>query len=436
MNPEDIYSEALNEVEKLVKKAPGVAVGFHSVIDGLVETDTEKLQRILETKKVNFREPPVSIENFTDFVKGYLYAFSTGKALQVMITTEEAYRDIMLTFGSGKLRLGGTSANMSVALASFGLKNVLVYANPLTKELAHLFPDLPNLKTLSEEGRIGHPKDVWKGEGILALHWIFEFKKGQTLIYDGRILRCPRDNRFIASWNPVNSKLKIADYFKREFPKMVRDYPKFIVAGFHIMRDVYPDGETVEERLEELGDFLKTLKERGASIHVELASIRYERVRRAVLEKILPLSNSVGMNEMELSWFASDMGLSSDGIQEGDPEKVLKVLREMRDRTGLERLHFHTLGYYMVVSKDTEKEKIPLAISALAAAFRASTGRVPKYDEIDKAMDFELSDFGIEAHERLKGEKDVFVLPTRIVPNPVLTVGLGDTISSIAFVLS
>ena len=436
MNVTGIYSKAVESVEDLVRGAPGIGLGFHSVIDGLIETDTEKLQRILNVRKVGFNEPPMSIETFDDFLKGYLYAFANGKAIQIMITREEAYREIMSNFGSGKLRLGGTSANMAVALASFGFPKVLVYANPLTKELAGLFPNLPNLKTISKDGRLGHPRDVWDGEGIMALHWIFEFKKGQRLTLDGRILECPRDNRFIASWNPVNSKLKISSHFKDQFPKIVEDYPKFIVAGFHIMRDVYPDGETVEERLQELAEFLKSLKDSGVSIHVELASIRFPRVRKGVLEMVLPVSDSVGMNEVELSWFAEDLGIDhEDEIIKSDPESVLKALRVLRDRTGLSRIHFHTLGYYMVLSERPEEELVTLAISALAAAVRAETGTVPRFDEIDRGMRFELSEFGMKAMERLSNEPDVAVLPTRIVPNPKITVGLGDTISSIAFAL-
>jgi len=50
-------------------------------------------------------------------------------------------------------------------------------------------------------------------------------------------------------------------------------------------------------------------------------------------------------------------------------------------------------------------------------------------------MNVPLSPVGLEAFERLK-KKGVLVLPTKVIERPKLTVGLGDTISSLAFTLS
>ncbi len=429
---EELYEEVSKKACDMVERSPGVALGFHSVADGLVETDERKLQEVLNEHSVLLKEPPESIETVEDFLTGYLYTFSTGKALQLMIDEEEVREWIEKTFGKGKLRLGGTSANMAVALASFGFPKVLVYAYPLVEELAKLFPDLPNLKTVSPDGRVVHPSEGWKGKELGALHWIFEVKKGQKIRLEGEEIVCPRDNRFIASWNPVNSKLKIADYFKKAYMEMVEEYPKFLLAGFHIMRDVYPDGETVEDRMEEIVSFVREIREKGAKVHVEMASVRRKRVRKALIEMVLPEVDSLGLNEVELSWLAADLGLKEDGILEGDIDAVAKALDLLIKRTGLKRVHFHTLGYYALVSE--EEDLKGLVASALAAAFRAETGKVPRCDELKMAMKHRISEKGIEISRR--APKWLKILPTRIVENPKLTVGLGDTISSIAFALA
>ncbi len=435
MSYEDLYLKASKKACDFIKRVGGIALGFHSVADGLLVTEEKKLQDLLSQYGISdSSDLPESISSVEDFLKGYLFTFSTGKALQMMIDEEDVKKWIEESFGKGTLRLGGTSANMAVALASFGFKRVLVYAYPLVRELAELFPDMENIKTVSRDGRIVHPKKGWKGEKLGAIHWIFEVKKGQRIYLDGREITCPRDNRFIASWNPVNSKLSIADYFIRVYLKRVSEYPKFMLAGFHIMRDVYPDGETVEDRMRDIASFVDKIRKNGAKVHIEMASIRRERVRKALIEILFPKVDSLGINEVELSWVARDLGLNDEGILEGDPSAVEKALRQISDRSGIERIHFHTLGYYALLEEDAEKEKLGLATAALAAARRAETGFPPNCDELESALKYSLSENGLKASKFF--HDDLYILPTKIVPNPKITVGLGDTISSIAFSLS
>ncbi len=435
MSYEKLYLEASEKACESIEKASGIALGFHSVADGLLITDEKKLQDLLSQHGISdFSNLPESISSVEDFLKGYLFTFSTGKALQMMIDDEDVKNWIEKSFGKGTLRLGGTSANMAVALASFGFKEVLVYVYPLVKELAELFPDMESIRTVSQDGRIVHPKNGWKGEKLGAIHWIFEVKKGQKISLNGEEIVCPRDNRFIASWNPVNSKLSIADYFKKVYLERVSEYPKFMLAGFHIMRDVYPDGETVENRMRDIAAFVDEIRERGAKVHIEMASIRRERVRKALIEILFPRVDSLGINEVELSWISEDLGQGSEGILEGDPRVVERALRRLLEKTGINRIHFHTLGYYMLLEDGAEKENLGLAVAALAAAKRAETGLPPSCDELKSALEYPLSETGLKASKI--SSDDLYILPTKIVPDPKITVGLGDTISSIAFSLS
>ncbi len=435
MNYEQLFLEFSEKACEFVEKASGVALGFHSVADGILTTDVEKLQRLLLKYEVfDFSNLPESISSVEDFLKGYLFTFTTGKALQMMIDKKDIKNWIEENFGKGTLKLGGTSANMAVALASFGFKKILVYAYPLVRELAELFPNIESIKTVSQDGRIVHPKDGWKEEKLGAIHWIFEVKKGQKISLSGKEIVCPRDNRFIASWNPVNSKLVIADHFKRVYLERISEYPKFMLAGFHIMRDVYPDGETVESRMEDIASFVDEIKKRGAKVHIEMASIRRKRVRKALIDILFPRADSLGINEVELSWIAEDLGESDEGVLEGDPNAVSTTLRKVSEKAGIGRIHFHTLGYYMLLEKNAEKEKFGLAVAALAAARRAEIGSSPSCDDIKEALRHPLSETGLKASKL--SSSDLYILPTKIVSKPKLTVGLGDTISSIAFSLS
>jgi len=447
MDFERLYRESFEFGLEEIKKVKGVTLGFHSVIDGLQILDTKKVEEEIAPfedevlERVEREDIPVFIETPQDFFTGLVYAFSKGKALQIMIFDKETYRWIMEKFGPGKLRLGGTSANMAVALAPFGFKKVLVYANPLTKDLAELFPEFENIYVLSPKGEIDHPRRAWEGEGIFAIHWIFEFSKGQVLNLKKKIV-CPRDNRYIPSWNPVNSKLRIAEHFRKYYPKMAKDFSHFLIAGFHIMKDVYPDGTKVEEIIRDLVEFLKEVKKENPDIffHVEFASIRPKDVRRGVEDIVLEIADSVGINEVELSWVAEDLGVGDpEKVVNSDPFEIEKVATYLRESRNLSRVHVHTLGYYLssidTTNVDEEREWKALAFAALAAGKKARDGVIKKAEEVKEVMNVPLSPVGLEAFEGLK-KKGVLVLPTKVIEKPKLTVGLGDTISSLAFTLS
>ncbi|HDS74471.1 MAG TPA: hypothetical protein ENN56_02925, partial [Firmicutes bacterium] len=88
-----------------------------------------------------------------------------------------------------------------------------------------------------------------------------------------------------------------------------------------------------------------------------------------------------------------------------------------------------------------------LLTGATAAAIRALTGRPARCDEIRPLPEIALRDMSRAAMERIGAAigasrefvetgigtyhgRNVIMVPTRIVDNPVRTVGLGDTISS------
>ncbi len=434
----DTYEKSVEWGMNRARILPTIALGFHSVIDGLIEVDPEKLEKKMPQIDApeDLDDIPKSIENKEDFFKGLLFSFVNGKALQIMIDSEDVYEWIMKEFGSGTLRLGGTSANMAKTLSNFPFRKVLIYAYPLTEELAKLFPISPNLFVVQGDG-LKQARETYGQKGIKAIHWIFEFSQGQKIMIGDKEHICPRSNRFIASWNPVNSRLEIRDPFKSYALNHAKEISKFLISGFHIMKDVYPDGETARDRIDELAEFIKKMRKRNSKIqfHLEFASIRRDGVRRAVEEVLFPISDSLGANEVELSWIARDMGMDADGIEGGDVKKISNVILKLR-KTGLKRAHFHTLGFYFLAFDDNfynlDNEKMALAFAALAAAQRAKDGYLDA-KRIKESLEIPISN--VEYHEWKENKTRFILFPTKVVKHQKISVGLGDTISSLGFVL-
>ncbi len=436
-NLNDIYEKSINWAVNHSKKLSTIALGFHSVIDGLVKLDPSSVEKEISVDvPKDLNSIPTSIETKDDFFEGLLFSFVNGKALQIMIDSEEVYSWIKEKFGTGTLRLGGTSANMAKTLSNFSFPKVLIYAYPLTKELAGLFPDSKNLFVVHDH-ELQHPKNLHLEHGVKAIHWIFEFSQGQKIKIKGKEYVCPRSNRFIASWNPVNSRLEIRDPFRSYVLEHAKEISKFLVSGFHIMRDNYPNGESAKDRMAEVAKFIKQMKEKNPRIqfHLEFASIRRNGVRKAVESVLFPISDSLGANEVELSWIANDMGMDATGIEAGNVERISNVLSKLR-YMGLKRIHFHTLGFYLLAFDenfyDPESERNALAFAALAAAQRARDGYIAQ-DKIKEILDIPLSN---AKYQEWKSNGTTFILfPTKIIQNQKISVGLGDTISSLGFVL-
>ncbi|MGC8683532.1 MAG: ADP-dependent glucokinase/phosphofructokinase, partial [Athalassotoga sp.] len=325
-----IYDGVIDWGIKRARDSKMIALGFHSVIDGLVKVDPQKIDNLDLTIPQELSALPDSIKCIDDFWKGLIFSFVNGSALQLMIDSKEVYEWIMKTFGTGTLRLGGTSANMAKGLVPFPFEKILVYVYPLKKEIANLFPNSKNLFVVGKNG-LDHPINAYDGEGVDAIHWIFEFSQGQSMTINGKVYTCPRSNRFIASWNPINSKLEVRDPFKSYVIDRAEEISHFLVSGFHIMQEVYPNGETVEDRIDKLLEFVKTVREKNSEMkfHLEFASIRRDRVRNAVEEKLFSRFDSLGLNEVELSWVARDMGYDEKDILNLDVERISQIISEV-----------------------------------------------------------------------------------------------------------
>ncbi len=430
-----MYDDAIDWGIKKAKDSKMIALGFHSVIDGLERVDPQKIGNLDVKIAKNLAELPDSIKSVEDFLRGLVFSFVNGSALQLMIDSKDVYDWIIKVFGTGTIRLGGTSANMAKGLVPFPFEKILVYVYPLKKEIATLFPDSQNLFVVGKNG-LEHPANAYEGKGIDAIHWIFEFSQGQSISVNGKSYICPRSNRFIASWNPVNSKLDVREPFRSYAIDHGGEISHFLVSGFHIMQDVYSDRDTVDNRLDELLKFIKEMRMKNAEIkfHLEFASVRRDRVRRAVEDKLFPQFDSLGLNEVELSWIARDMGYDDEDILSLNVEKISDLIFKMM-KGKLSRVHFHALGFYIVAFDDSiydaESQKKALAFAALAAAQRAADGEI----NLERFKDMIDISEKYEYKEWRRNGINFILFPTKVVPSPKITVGLGDTISSLGFVL-
>ncbi len=363
--------------------------------------------------------------------------------------------------GYDELRLGGTSANMGSILSHIGLPMVIVYANPLTRELAQLFPNNDNLYVFTRKGdriKLKHPEDAWRDEGIFAVHWIFDFPAGLKVNVGDITFTTPRANRFIAAWNPINNKLQLDPVFIEGILEKSEQISHFLLSGYHIISEKYPDGTTFRDYIMPTIDFVQQLKiaNEKMKIHLEFASISSSVIRKLLVNELLPQVDSVGMNEIELASLMNDLGEDeiANNIMNDNIEGFFAGAYKLVKKTGIRRFHGHNLGYYLLIShkdyatKETAKEA--LFFAATVAASRTKDGyltqdnwrsglevpiREKDLKKIHKLDKYLLNNGYKKSMDLVWESNEIYVIaiPTRVVDSPVLTVGLGDTISASAF---
>lgn len=458
------YQRGLDRIHAL----NGVCCAFHSVIDGVIHLTPERIAPVLESDPALKAaalagcrgETPLEIQSPADFIQGMFYGVKRGSALQRMIRSKETYEWALKTFGPGELRLGGTSANMARSLAPLEIP-VTVYANPLTVELAELFGGAESMRIIAQDGdgyTLKRPIEAATERGVFAIHWIFEYDPSFELTLDGETIKPHRSNRYIPSWNPANNQFKMSPVFAEGFKARLDQYSHLLFSGFHILSETYPDGQTCEDVVRPLGEYLNEIRAQKPElkIHLEMASIASKRVRQAVIDFVLPHIDSLGLNETELPLLLEN--LDQDALAETlrtapSVDEFLNACKIAIVRTGVGRVHFHNLGYYLCLEKEPwtspQDSRDALLFAAVLAAARAQNGLFTKVEDSQAGFDAQVAALGLEQLQALADalNKPDFVetglcefeglslaaIPTRLVDKPLFTVGLGDTISAGAF---
>ena len=464
----DIYEHNITPAFARLQSISGVVLGFHSVIDSIKRVKAAEIEAVLNANPDLKQEVlakidavPIEISSPADMLAGLLHSLRAGRSFRMVICEESAFRWIMKNFGYNRLKLGGTSGCMANSLAPLGLRKILVYANPLTKQLLDLFIDSDNLfvaAQIGDEVQLKNPRKAYQREGIEAMHWGFEFAEGTTIKLSDLTLTAPRTSRFYPCWNPVNNKLQLSEAFKRGVLQNIDQFSHFIVAGYQVLSPDYPDGTTCIDYVLPTLEYLKELKDAKPELklHFECDTIPSDKIRKSILEYVLPQMDSMGLNEVELDYFIKDMRGEKIGELggSGSVEYYFQGLIDLAELTGLKRIHFHNLGYYICIQHcrdiQLERTRQAMILAAVIASQRALTGNVTSDVTFKQVKQVPFSREGMEQMRAIAKHisapasffetgifeyhgYNVIFLPTKVVKNPALTVGLGDTISAVAF---
>ena len=447
MSWDALYSSAFDKVRGSIGKVGGVLLAYNTNIDAVKYLDSKDLERrvrnVGEDEVLRYSdELPEKITSLEHLFGGILWSVRRGKAAELFVESCSV-RFYMKRWGWDELRMGGQVGIMANLLGGVYNVPVIAHVPQLSRLQAELFKDGPIYVPKVENGklRLVHPRD-FAGNEENCIHYIYEFPRGFR-VFD---FEAPRENRFIGSADDYNPNVYIRPEFHEHFEEIASESELAVISGLQALT-----GENYREPVETLRGHLEILNDKDIPVHLEFAFTADRTVREALVD-LLGKFWSVGLNEVELASIMEVVGedeiarklLAHDPV---DPVAVTEAMLKLAEKTGVRRIHFHTYGYYLALTAyKGEFIRDALLFAALAAAAKAKLGDVHSIDDVVKAMEVPVNERAkaVEAalEERYGMEKGIAevdgyqlsFVPTKIVERPKSTVGIGDTISSSAFV--
>jgi ADP-dependent phosphofructokinase/glucokinase len=403
-------------------------LAYNTVLDRVVKVDERLLSKLPKPSKSRRPRRVSGIQDFADAL-----AFSIRRNVAVEVVCEPKVFAEISKLGPYKEQIGGQVAIIANLLSKFQRSAVIVHADRFDARAAALYRKTKALVALpSHDGMRVIPAEKFVEEVEPEAHYIFEYGTG-TAFASGRP---GRNNRMIAC---PTTPIEFQTDWEEVLPELAPLVDVAFLAGLNHMGDDY---EGAFARVAEHIRLLRLGNPR-ITIHLELTSTQELMKLEKILDIVVRKVDSVGLNEGELRDVMDCLGHKPERGPLGQVEGMLALMG-----LGPKRVHLHTMGYYLCkVRGKEEPARDGMLCGALIGAAAALKGGIPGPKDLDAALRVPVSERGLDmlkAFEQVwlrqdsdelatKGYLEGFGLaavPTKIVPEPKGTVGLGDMVSS------
>ena len=344
---------------------------------------------------------------------------------EMVIDDPPVFQALSGFFTTGSLVIGGQAGIAAIQMRRLN-------AAPVVCVCPRCRPDTQTL--LEGAGILPLTFDPGTGDNPDIIHLIFEFSPGLIPVAEGVV---PRKNRFIVS--PVHdpSTILIPEEKEDAFLEQIATCRRAFLSGYQYLRTEQEFVTAARQwlRIRNIHSRMRT--------HVECVSGTPPPVLSMMLDHILKNTDSIGLNEHELVMFTQAPGRRTRNRRKLLPASPVALVHDalaLAHATGVPRLHLHTFGYYILILK-TRAGQPELSRNALlfaaeeAAGAAGGSGPVLSREGLQAYADIRTA-FGPDESPGIfrTGDRIVVVIPTCISHNVRKTTGLGDILSSTAFV--
>jgi ADP-dependent phosphofructokinase/glucokinase len=344
---------------------------------------------------------------------------------EVFISDPSAYHALAESFShSGTLSVGGQAGIAAVHLRRTGVPSVTCAvpgAGPVTCALLKNAGVIP----LTFEPEANNRSDI--------IHLIFEYPPGLVQLADHVV---PRSNRFIVSLVHDPSTVFIPEASVWSFREQIAACRRAFLSGYQYLR--------TEQQFIVAARQIRMIRNVHPRMrtHVECVSGPDVTVMQMMLRHIFPNTDSIGLNERELGSYihlVRTPGSTPSAVLPSSPVTCVHDAIALAKATGVSRIHLHTFGYYILILKsgtpDPEVSRNALLLAAQVTADTAGRGNQVLSREGLQAYAAIREGFGPEKTAGIFAYDNylIVVIPSCISQNIRKTTGLGDILSSTAF---
>lgn len=438
---------------------------FNVNVDALVRIEPDLVEWI--SAQVEQHEEPLrnetlprSVESVAELVAVLHAAMQTGKSHYGFLADDTAAW-CRKHLRKSEFKLGGQAGIIANLMATLGADSRL-YTTLLSKDQAEIIdPAVRAPVVRGDELSWDGVQNVADPDQPTKVNWIFEYPKGMTCHFPQGTITTPRANRVILSTSAPGSFSKFLPPLVERLPELGASIDVAFMAGYH-----RGDGDVprTEAFIAESCRQLQALKQgnKNLVVHIEYVPAREPELEHTIWQGLAGSFDSFGINEHELAQLLHVFGeeAASQAIRENENAfTVWQGARVLQKILAVPRIHVHNLGYYVLLldrdyasSPDIVRDSCILASTANAA--KAIHGDVTSVDQVVEAARIPFSEIGatqmrlfVESMRNAGHEvpddfmvngiapldgHTALVIPAHVVPNPVSTVGMGDTISSVA----
>lgn len=465
-----------NRVKEAVqnKITANTFAAFNTCVDAVVHLSNSNLAPLADHPRVDFSQVERllsttidTISNENEFLAVLMQALEAGKSQYIVLSDLELLDWLEEVFPVRQENMGGQAGIIANQMAALGAHSICYTSLLPAKQASMFFPevDVPKVST-TEDGSV-QLSIVNVKEGIrpgdqVKVNWIFEYAKDERFEIGGHAITTPRANRVIVATRPAGVVMAFDPELEKVLPELGKYVDVAFLAGFH-----YAPTEEAELNayLEASMANVNRLKAENPNlaVHFEYVPMSVAEAEKAMLKAVASEIQSFGINENEIKQVMEIYGYTKerDAIAENECSYTLydgavRIMEEL----GFERIQLHNLGYYVVLLKKpyavpAEHVREACLYGSSVNAMKAKYGGYVLQSRVPEAGEIALSQIGFDQLKIFAQEMEkrgvalpenfledgilemddhiVLIVPAHVVPNPVSTVGMGDTISSSTF---
>ncbi|HEY8531054.1 MAG TPA: ADP-dependent glucokinase/phosphofructokinase [Limnochorda sp.] len=412
-------------------------------------------------------QPPQEVRRPRELLAWLWNRLAQGRSLHLTVEAEEVLDWLDEELDPHHVRVGGQAGIIANQMARLRQESRLV--TPLLSPLQARYLDPGVLAPTLEGGRLRWvPVEEAAQPVPTKVNWILEYDREQRYRLGDREVRVPRSNRVIVASRPRGLVMAFPAALEPSMADVASGLDLALLAGYHYAAPTLPDGRTFDAYLSDSLRHLKALKAANPHvlIHLEYVPMKHQALERELLAALGPVVDSLGINEVELRGVlerAGEAALAQELREHERPYALYRGARALVERFGYQRVQVHNLGYYCLVRRlspgaGLDEGLLRRQIEAMrrgglfgsaVTEHRARQGTEATLADVAREAATPLSDLGLsavasfEAEIRAReavapigpggfrsGDMLVQVVPAHVHDQPVVTVGMGDTISS------